>query len=194
VHGERKVEGGELFVEDSCEIVVADQALVAEGFEESEFLGFVALSFSFSVFKPSFDYCSLQQRLFIAYRASYGKSHLRNATSAAAHRPGRSFLTISKSQSCLTPSYSCCALSIMSRRRRGIRLEGKGAVSVDFVLKTLLSYGFRHYIDFTAEQPREALLKLLKLPERIEAATAKAVRQLHSNIDVGLGSSVTPRH
>jgi hypothetical protein len=43
-----------LFVEDSFEIVVADQAVVAEGVEESEFLGFVALGDFFFGFEVEF--------------------------------------------------------------------------------------------------------------------------------------------
>lgn len=68
-----------------------------------------------------------------------------------------------------------CALSTMSCRRRGTRLEGKLAVPVDFGLKARLADRLLDHIDPAAQDSGQALFQMLQPAEVVEAMARKIV-------------------
>jgi hypothetical protein len=74
--------------------------------------------------------------------------------------------------------------SIISSRRRAGLSEGKGSVSIDFLLEPRLSDRLFHHIDSGAEQFRKVLPEPFPLPEVVKAARKKAFIQPHCDIDI----------
>jgi len=83
---------------------------------------------------------------------------------------------------------------MMSCRRRGTRLEGKGAVLVDFSLQHLLADWLLDYVYPAAQEVRQSLLQRFKFGEVIEAAFGKIVGEAHDHINVRVGSGITTRN
>ena len=72
--------------------------------------------------------------------------------------------------------------------RFGSLSEGKGAVPVDFGLKTFLTHRFLDEIDFAAEDSGKTTLKLAEATDVIQPPGREVLAKAHSQVHIVRGS------